>query len=488
MKEMKPSSGNRPAIVAYPWRSDPGLGLITTIVGTAAAIFLTPEDVFPAGHLIVPSLALALALLVVPTSVALSSPTSAFNPLHVLAASPVYWLLLDPIQGAYNMERVSSSDVRMTFLAIGSFVFCAWVGGLTRPGAPPRWVMEAAYAPLSPRRLFAISIVAFAFAFSRFAIPSDFDLRVMVGAFSKNRWAAPWARGALGGWDAFLDHIAYFGYILPGLTILLGRTAGFSNWRTVLAAIFAFIIMALLSVGGGRRIIGVMGASAFIVWFLSARPPRLRHLFGFAAVSVGLLIVLQGILIYRGMGLARAFDDSAPAMPDKIAGRPSYLHVDDNFLRLTQIINIIPEHHPHVGLQWIVWVAARPVPRVLWPTKPINPGFDLSTYLRKRDVSLTMSLIGEAYMAFGLWGVCISGLLLGRLAVILGKVLDAGVKPGAMIIFSTGLLALFVGMRSAIELVLMSYAVLAWIVLVWIYRNVVDDTQATRRSRAAAPV
>ena len=56
-----------------------------------------------------------------------------------------------------------------------------------------------------------------------------------------------------------------------------------------------------------------------------------------------------------------------------------YLHVDDNFLRLAQVIQLVPAQHDYVYLQQLIFTAVRPVPRVFWPGKPIDPGFDLPT-------------------------------------------------------------------------------------------------------------
>ena len=44
---------------------------------------------------------------------------------------------------------------------------------------------------------------------------------------ASQRWSAPWGRGQLGGWDAFLDQMQYFGYVLPSLTALLIARRGF---------------------------------------------------------------------------------------------------------------------------------------------------------------------------------------------------------------------------------------------------------------------
>jgi len=74
-------------------------------------------------------------------------------------------------------------------------------------------------------------------------------------------------------------------------------------------------------------------------------------------------------------------------------------------------------------------------------------------------------------MAFGFLGCVGGGWLVGCLANSLSRLLRGGATPGAMIIFGGSLLALFAGMRSGIELVLMSYGVMAWITLAWLLRK-----------------
>ena len=44
-----------------------------------------------------------------------------------------------------------------------------------------------------------------------------------------------------------------------------------------------------------------------------------------------------------------------------------YLHVDDNYLRLAQVIEIVPAEHPYVNFQQLWFTIVRPVPRVFWP-------------------------------------------------------------------------------------------------------------------------
>lgn len=453
---------------AWSWETHPWLGLSTSAFGTILAILLVPEHCDVSGRLVWSALVMSLGLIAVPLRALFSSPGSIFHPIPVTAAAPVYWLLLDLIQGTYGLESSTQSEVRLAFLAIGLFSSSVWLASLARPRRVPRLIDNAASLALSLRTLFGIGIVAFCLAFLRFAIPAEFNLGVMLATFSESRWAAPWSRGALGGWDSFLDHVGYFGYVLPPITAFLARRKGLLHWRTLILLGLTLIILALFATGGGRRIVGVMVGSGLVVWFLSSRLPSRKDLLILGACGVGLLMFMQSMLVYRGTGITAAFSEETEVEEED---KPDTLRVDDNFLRLAQVIHIVPDLHPHAGMQYVFFIAVRPVPRVLWPDKPLNPGFDLPAFLGMRGVSLTMSLVGELYLAFGFLGCVGGGLALGYLANTLAQVLKAGATPGALIIFGGGLLALFAGMRSGIELVLMSYGVLAWIALAWAKRK-----------------
>jgi hypothetical protein len=452
----------------------PLFGFFALVISFVFTSLFIPEACEEAGALRLPATILSIGLLLPLVLSFVAAPKSAFHALNIVAAAPVYWLLLDLIQGAYGLAGISGSDVINSFTAIALFSGCVWLGGMVAPLKEPRQLRSGLSLHLSDRQLSIMVWLAFGLAFLKFAIPAKFDLIAMAGAFGGNRWAKPWGRGTLGGWDAFLDHFAYFGYILPVLTSLLARRVGWFHYRTLIAISLTFIIAALLSVGGGRRIIGVLVGSGLTVWFLSDPLPRLRSMIGVALTAIALLFLMQVILLYRNDGLANVFSGD---FEDRISER-QYLHVDDNFLRLTQLTQIMPENHPHVEFQWLVWVAARPVPRVLWPGKPISPGFNLPEYLGKEGVSYSSSIVGELYMAFGFVGCGVGGLFFGWLAVSLTSIFERYSSPGTFIVYGLGTLALFAGMRSGIDLILMSYGIFGWFLIVGFYRSFTGQVES----------
>jgi hypothetical protein len=172
---------------------------------------------------------------------------------------------------------------------------------------------------------------------------------------------------------------------------------------------------------------------------------------------------LQYILVTRRTGIGAAGDISAREL------MATGIAVDDNFNRLSQLIEIIPAYAPHVGFDWVIWILVRPIPRVLWPGKPDGIGFDLTAFLGMENVTLTASVVGESYVAFGLFGCLVVGMVYGYLAGRLVRLLDLAAYSGALLMYVLGLMALFVGLRSAVEVLLFSYALLAWIALVYFF-------------------
>src|ERR1044071_4603661 len=88
----------------------------------------------------------------------------------------------------------------------------------------------------------------------------------------------------------------------------------------------------------------------------------------------------------------------------------------DNFYRLSQIIQLIPESYPYVYHKYLIYVVLRPVPRIFWQGKPVDPGFDLPTALGVQGVSYSYSVIGELYMSLGFIGIALGGWFYGRVS------------------------------------------------------------------------
>ena len=288
----------------------------------------------------------------------------------------------------------------------------------------------------------------------------------------QERWAAPWGRGQFGGWDAFLDHLQYFGYLLPILTVVIGRRGGVRNPRTLICVALSIVMTLFLAQSGSRRVIGVVAGMALVLWVLDQRQLRIKHLIATVLAIGALLLTLQVMLEYRNVGLGSLVgqgDATVSRIEKRQILEEQHLRVDDNFYRLCQIIQLIPQSYGFVYHKYLVYVLVRPVPRVFWPEKPVDPGFDLPTALGVEGVSYSYSVIGELYMSLGFIGIALGGWFYGRVSAFARGLLGRSATQGALVVYSIIVMALFSGMRSILELILVSYVVLAWVGLAQLF-------------------
>jgi oligosaccharide repeat unit polymerase len=433
--------------------SEAGLGFAATVVGLLIALAVFPADPSPRGALTFPAILLSAGILLVPILHAIRRSPALLYAESLVAVGFVFWLLLDLIQGAYDLRETTDNAIRDAFIAIGVSAAAMWVGVAGKPWPIPRWLAEIATRPMDTRTVSRLIPLCFLLGMFNFAFSVDFDLVVMFSYLGEQRWAAPWGRAQLGGWNAFLDQLQYFGYVLPSLTALIIARRGFT-FPAWLAILLSGVMLAFLSQGGGRRIIGVTVGAAILVWIQAQSILNVRRLMIAMFAVLGLLAAMQFMLNIRTIGYSEfAFRGESEY---------DYLHVDDNYLRLAQVIEIVPAEHPHVNFGQIWFTLVRPVPRVFWPGKPVDPGFDLPAAVGLKGLSLSMSIIGEWYLSFGWFGIIVGGWIHGRLARTVNALRTEAEFHTNPIVYGLAVMVLVSGMRSMLELVLMSYALIAW--------------------------
>src|ERR1051325_3588834 len=108
------------------------LAIISTVIATTLAILLIPEDPSTEGALFYPALVMSAGLATAPFVAALRYPKALLRGENLLSLAPIYWLLLDLLQGVYAMQDITADQVRQAFLAIGLFVVMVRLGALRR--------------------------------------------------------------------------------------------------------------------------------------------------------------------------------------------------------------------------------------------------------------------------------------------------------------------------------------------------------------------
>jgi oligosaccharide repeat unit polymerase len=435
-------------------KSGARLAALLCAIGTVVAcLVLFPEDPVPRGALVASGSLLAAAIMAVPLLRALSGSAQTTDAESFVSLGFVFWLLLDLIQGAYVLDEARPESLRLALAAVGVSACAMWIGSMWRPWQLPRFVIEGINRPVDVKTITAAVPICFLVGMFNYAYSVDFDIPLMFSYIGEQRWAVPWGRTQFGGWEAFRDQAPYFGYVLPSLAAVLIARRGLFNLQSLLAVACSAIMLLFLSTGGGRRIVGVAAGAALIVWVQMNPGMRLKNILVVGVGALALAWTAQFMLNIRTYGyeefLARGSEYD-------------YLHVDDNFLRLAQVIEIIPERRDFIYHQQVLFTLVRPVPRVLWPGKPISAGFDLPSEVGMKDVSLSTSIIGEWYISWGWIAVVFGGWFHGRLASTANSLKELGRQTGNPIVYALSVMVLMSGMRSMQDLVLMSYALVAW--------------------------
>src|SRR5687768_471393 len=272
------------------------LAILSTSIGTILAILLVPDNPAREGAVFYSALVMSAVLATAPLSTAFRYPKALLRGESLVALAPVYWLLLDLLQGVYSMEDIAADQVRNAFLAIGLFVVMVWLGAIRRAWRIPRVLINSVSQEFSINTYFGLAVACFFIGMLNFAIPCNFNVFEMVHYLGQERWAAPWGRGQLGGWEAFLDHLQYFGYLLPVLTVVIGRRVGIRNARTLLCVGMSIVVSLFLAQSGSRRVIGVVVGMALVLWVLDQQRLRVKHLLATVFAVVALLVTLQLML------------------------------------------------------------------------------------------------------------------------------------------------------------------------------------------------
>jgi hypothetical protein len=443
------------------------------VAGLALSVSFIPQNYQEPGALFWSGLSLAVGLLIIPlVRTRLYDIRTAIHPENFVLLGLVYWILLDVLQTTYPLRGVDIHDVELAFCAIALMAIGLWIGVAMRPWNVPRPLMNAVTTQLEAGEIFLLILVCSALSSFYYFYESDFDPDLILNGLLAGRWEAPWSRGQFGDWRAFLEHLSYFGYIIPSLTVLLALSSPPPRWfrpRVIIGICLSLLFIAFLLQSGSRRNIGVVVGGALLTWIATLPRLKLKAVLVGGVTLVLMLYALQGVLYVRKMGLEAALEGKISESETK-----SYFHVDDNFLRLSQIISLMPDHFEYAGYHPVLYILLRPIPRVLWPGKPIDPGYNLPSMISLRgsgNTSLSTSIVGELYASWGLVAVFLGGMFFGKLASMWNRILFQTSSLNSRAFYGLGIMVLFAGIRSMQELLLMSYGVLGWALLSNVFRR-----------------
>ena len=137
------------------------LAILSTGIATTLSILLIPDDPSAEGALFYPALVMSAGLATAPFFAALRHPKTLLRGECLLSLAPIYWLLLDLLQGVYAMQDITADQVRQAFLAIGIFVVMVWLAASRRSWKIPKVLISSVSQEFSINTYFALAVACF---------------------------------------------------------------------------------------------------------------------------------------------------------------------------------------------------------------------------------------------------------------------------------------------------------------------------------------
>lgn len=441
--------------------------ILAILVGYAAAVLLMPEiDYYQRGKLIPAGIAMSLGLLAGPIYAAVARPNTLFRLEYLLMFGLFYWVVLDAAQGAYGFVGVSRETLVSAFGAVALFAVAIWLGSFLASLRTVRLPRVASVA-IDARLLFLAAMACFLLGMLRVFLACKLSPVCIASQLFLPRFESAWHTANIGNFDTLLMRLQYFGYLVLPLTAVLYHVERRITWRVVLLALLGLFFLLILVQGGGRRQVGMVLGITGIVWMLLNRPVKLRDFIVLGAIAAILLALMQFMHTWRYQGIGEAVSDDAGEVSYMLHER--LIKVDKNLLFMSQIMERVPKLYPYTGMTGIEYIVTAPIPRAIYPDKPVQRGFPLARILHMRvqpSWTWTVSAVGDFYLIGGFAVIAAGGLFFGVLAGLGNRLLRGPPNIRNVMLYGVVAMTLFIGLRTVHEIIISGFAVLAvWGVL-----------------------
>ena len=137
------------------------------------------------------------------------------------------------------------------------------------------------------------------------------------------------------------------------------------------------------------------------------------------------------------------------------------LAVDYNLNSLAIIADAVPANHDFLGLEIIHWSLIKPIPRVLYPGKPLGLSVSIEEIAGVQGYTLAATYLGESYLMAGYFGVVVMSLFFGAFAAWWNRLALQRQSAYAMTVFALGFFVAGITMRSMLEFTTLALPVIA---------------------------
>lgn len=270
---------------------------------------------------------------------------------------------------------------------------------------------------INRNQLLFIFLFAAFFGFLHMLLAVRFDVMQMTRELLQPRFTQSWTRGRIGGFDTLINEFALLLYLIPPLGGAILATRKRFNFIELGIVITIFCYTFFYAFAGGTRNVFLAYVIGFAAgWILFKRSSfNLAEFGSMAGLAAASLFVIYYLPEIRTVGL-NEFEVQT--------SRTDSVFVDMNLPVVSRLTQEFPERYEFVGGELLFIAMTKPIPRAIWPSKPIDTSISVSSALSATDNvgTTSASFVGESFMAGGHWHVGLYALFLGMFASVWNKI------------------------------------------------------------------
>ncbi|MBV8588438.1 MAG: hypothetical protein JO308_19310, partial [Verrucomicrobia bacterium] len=344
--------------------------------------------------------------------------------------------------------------------------------------------------PTPPSALLTIFWISFFFGTFYMLLAVNFNPMEMIDRMMGPRFTQPWGRGRYGDFRALLNEVGAVINLVPPLAgLILSDRQRYRplTWMTV-ALVYGFCLFMGLA-GSTRNVLGAYIITFLIAYSLNLTRKRVPEFAVLCLIGVAGFFVSSKIMLEtRTIGLKeylRSFETQGPKAPElKFEEQaPETIYFDLNLVNVAELSDVFPKTHAFLGFEVPYVAFTHPIPRAIWPGKPIGLSISMESALGVGpEMTVSSTFIGESYMAGGAFAVALTALFFGILTGWWGRMAIGLSSALGLLIYASGFLAVVISMRSLFTLTVTILPTTAAILMAMVFTKKSPPTKSPDRT------
>jgi oligosaccharide repeat unit polymerase len=367
---------------------------------------------------------------------------------NVFLLTIIAWFLLEACLMPRELLKYTQSEHLLGLMGVGSAVGAFLLGYYATRGGAFDGVFRRLVTIDSPRVIWGVFLFAIFVGFLPLLVVTEGNpLPILEDAFvPKARWTGLFQRNRFGGFkDAMLELQLFLRAALPLAAAIMVQKKQSISKKCFVVIFLVFMAARALNDGTRSKMIEILlPLAAAIYWRMTPQLKKKSLLFGLPVVLTFGLLWSAASVLGRNQGRL----DWEGAMEADYIGF-------EMFRELLFLQKLVPAHGDYQWGHTYLVQLVNPVPRFLWPNKPIgDAGLELAALqgaVQNGYTYLTVSpgLIGEMYWNGGFPGILFISAFFGYLARSWDRARPLAAQSIlAFTVFAAGLAIIFVSGRS----------------------------------------